>query len=149
MNTKTFFLSEDINLILNGNSQFGDFYKNKGITVPTKSKISSLRDQMLQNLKNTYTNVETIPEDQLFLAMQTMAKNSNYPLVSLDEIYLKNNENVAEYLSLSRIKIAGKTFMTTRSSQGLYIPFEKEISRVCNNLENKFGGNCPHRNFAY
>ena len=149
MNTKTFFLSEDINLILNGNSQFGNFYKNKGITVPTKTKITSLRDQMLQNLKQTYTNVETIPEEELLLAMQTLAKNSNYPLVSLDEIYLKNNENVDEYLSLSRIKIAGKTFMTTRSSQGLYIPFEKEISRVCNNLENKFGGNCPHRNFAY
>ena len=149
MNTKTFFLSEDINLILNGNSQFKDFYKQRGVLSPNKNKISSIREQMFQNLKNTYTNVEKIPESELLLAMQTLAKSSNYPLVSLDEIYLNKDENVEEYLSLSRIKIAGKTFMATRSSQGLYLPFEKEITRVCNNLKSKYQTDCPHRNFAY
>lgn len=149
MNLKTFFLSEDIDLILNGNSILGDFYKERGIVIPTKETINEMRARMLANLKNTYGNVEVIPEKDLLLAMQTLAKNSSFPLVSLDEIYLKNNPNVDEFLNLSRIKIGGKTFMSTRSSDGIYLPFEKEITRVTDNIKESFGGGCPHRDFAY
>ena len=149
MNLKTFFMSEDINLILNGNSLFGDFYKDQGLVVPTQNKISEIRKNMLQNLKNTYGNVEVIPEQDLLLAMQSLANTASYPLVSLDEIYLNDNENVEEYLNLSRIKIGNKTFISTRSSEGVYLPYEKEISRVCKNLKQTYGNDRPHRNFAY
>ncbi len=144
MNLKTFFLSEDINLILNGNSLFGDFYKDKGLVVPQKTKINSLRERMVENLKNTYGNVEVIPEEDLLMAMQSLAQSSNYPLVSLDEIYLNKNPNVSEYLNLSRIRVGDKTFISTRSSEGLYLPYEKEICRVCDNLARQYGGDCPH-----
>ena len=149
MNLKTFFLSEDINLILNGNSLYKDFYKGKGLVVPQKEKINTLRARMLENLKNTYGNVEVIPEEDLLLAMQSLARSSNYPLVSLDEIYLNGNENVEEFLNLSRIKVGDKTFISTRSSEGLYLPYEKEICRVCDRLEQRYPQDCPHRNFAY
>lgn len=149
MNLKTFFMSEDINLILNGNSLFGDFYKNQGLIVPNQNKIAEIRKDMLQNLKNTYGNVEVIPEQDLLLAMESLANSASYPLVSLDEIYLNNNDNVEEYLNLSRIKIGNKTFISTRSSEGVYLPYEKEISRVCKNLKQTYGGNRPHRSFAY
>lgn len=149
MNLKTFFLSEDINLILNGNSLYKDFYKGKGLVVPQKEKINTLRARMLENLKNTYGNVEVIPEEDLLLAMQSLARSSNYPLVSLDEIYLNGNENVEEFLNLSRIKVGDKTFISTRSSEGLYLPYEKEICRVCDKLEQRYPQDCPHRNFAY
>lgn len=149
MNLKTFFLSEDINLILNGNSIFGDFYKQRGITPPSKPVVNQIRQRMLENLKNTYGNVEVIPEEDLLKAMQSLAQQSSYPLVSLDEIYLKNNPNVQQFLNLSRIKIGDKTFMSTRSSEGIYLPYEKEISRVANNLKQEFGQGRPHRNFAY
>lgn len=149
MNLKTFFMSEDINLILNGNSLFGDFYKNQGLVVPNQNKISEIRRNMLQNLKNTYGSVEVIPEQDLLLAMQSLANSASYPLVSLDEIYLNNNDNVDEYLNLSRIKIGNKTFISTRSSEGVYLPYEKEISRVCKNLKQTYGDNRPHRSFAY
>ncbi|MBQ3214337.1 MAG: hypothetical protein IJB10_04985 [Clostridia bacterium] len=149
MNLKTFFLSEDINLILNGNSLYKDFYKGKGLVVPQKEKINTLRAKMLENLKNTYGNVEVIPEEDLLFAMQSLAKSSNYPLVSLDEIYLNGNENVQEFLNLSRIKVGNRTFISTRSSEGLYLPYEKEICRVCDKLEQRYAQDCPHRNFAY
>ena len=149
MNLKTFFMSEDINLILNGNSLFGDFYKNQGLIVPNQNKIAEIRKDMLQNLKNTYGNVEVIPEQDLLLAMESLANSASYPLVSLDEIYLNNNDNVEEYLNLSRIKIGNKTFISTRSSEGVYLPYEKEISRVCKNLKQTYGDNRPHRSFAY
>lgn len=149
MNLKTFFLSEDINLILNGNSLFGDFYKKRGITPPSKGTVNKIRQRMLENLKNTYGNVEVIPEEDLLLAMQSLAQQSSYPLVSLDEIYLKGNPNVQEYLNLSRIKISGKTFMSTRSSEGTYLPYEKELSRVANKLKQTYGQGRPHWNCAY
>ena len=149
MNLKTFFMSEDINLILNGNSLFGDFYKKQGLVIPNQNKISEIRKNMLQNLKNTYGNVEVIPEQDLLLAMQSLANTASYPLVSLDEIYLNNNENVEEYLNLSRIKIGNKTFISTRSSEGVYLPYEKEISRVCKSLKQTYGSDRPHRSFAY
>ena len=104
---------------------------------------------MFQNLKNTYGNVEVIPEKDLLSAMQTLSSKNNYPLVSLDEIYLKNNPNVQEYLNLSRIKIGGKTFMSTRSSEGIYLPYEREILRVADSLKAAYGNSCPHRNFAH
>lgn len=149
MKSKTFFLSEDINLILNGNSLFKDFYKQKGIIVPSKSKLNSIRQRMLDNLEITFNNVETIPEEQLLQEMQFLASKSSYPLVSLDEIYLKDNPNVKDNLNITRIKIGGKTFMSTRSSDGLYLPYEKEISRVCDSLKKQYPGDSPHPNFAY
>lgn len=149
MNLKTFFLSEDIDLILNGNSIVGDFYTQRGIILPNKETINSIRQRMFQNLKNTYGNVEVIPEKDLLSAMQTLSTKNNYPLVSLDEIYLNNNPNVQEYLNLSRIKIGGKTFMSTRSSEGIYLPYEREILRVADSLKATYGNSCPHRNFAY
>ena len=149
MNLKTFFMSEDINLILNGNSIFGDFYTQKGITLPSKTKINSIRERMRENLEKTYGNIEIIPEQDLLLAMQNLAKSSNYPLVSLDGIYLNNNPFVQEFLNLSRIKIGEKTFLSTRSNEGAYLPFEKEITRMCSNLQQSFGRDRPHRSFAY
>ena len=149
MNLKTFFLSEDIDLILNGNSILGDFYRERGIAIPTTETINEVRLRMLSNLKNTYGSVEVIPEKDLLSAMKGLAEKSSYPLVSLDEIYLKGNPNVQQFLNLSRIKIGGKTFMSTRNSEGIYLPFEKEISRVTDSLKETFGGGCPHRNFAY
>ena len=120
MNLKTFFMSEDINLILNGNSSVGDFYKQKGIVLPNRETINNLRAQMLSNLKNIYGSVEVIPEKDLLEAMQDLAIKANYPLISLDNIYLNNNPNVNSYLNLSRIKIGGKTFLSTRSNEGIY-----------------------------
>lgn len=149
MNLKTFFMSEDINLILNGNSIFGDFYTEKGIVIPDKTKVNSIRERMRENLQKTYGNVEIIPEQELLEAMQSLAISSNYPLVSLDEIYLRNNPFVQEYLNLSRIKIGEKTFLSTRSNEGAYLPFEKEISRMCSRLQETYGRERPHRNFAY
>lgn len=149
MNLQTFFMSEDIDLILKGNSLFGDFYTQRGLVVPDKNKITEIRRNMLNNLKETYGNVEVIPEQQLLQAMEDLAKSAGYPLVSLDKIYLNKNENVEEYLNLSRIRIGNKTFLSTRSCEGLYLPYEKEIERVCQNLKQTFGDNRPHRNFAY
>ena len=149
MNLKTFFMSEDINLILNGNSIFGDFYSQKGIAIPNKTKVNNIRNRMRENLQNTYGNVEIIPEQELLSAMKGLAKSSNYPLVSLDEIYLRNNPFVQEYLNLSRIKIGDKTFLSTRSNEGAYLPFEKEISRMCSSLQATYGKERPHWNFAY
>ena len=149
MKSKTFYMSEDINLILNGNSLFENYYKNRGLVIPDKSKLSSLRDRMKQNLINTYGNVEVIPEQDIYNAMQSLAQTCSLPLISLDEIYLKNNPYVNEILNISRIKIGDKTFMSTRSSEGIYLPFEKEISRVCDGLKDRYGRDYPHRSFAY
>jgi len=149
MKSKTFYMSEDINLILNGNSLFGNYYTKNGLVLPGKTKISSLRDRMKQNLINTYGNVEVIPEQDILNAMQSLAQTCSLPLISLDEIYLKDNPYVNELLNISRIKIGDKTFMSTRSSEGIYLPFEKEISRVCTNLQNRYGRDYPHRSFAY
>jgi len=149
MNLKTFFMSEDINLILNGNSSFGDFYRQKGIAIPNRETINNIRVQMLTNLKETYGSVEVIPEEDLRGAMQDLASKANYPLISLDNIYLNNNPNVNTYLNLSRIKIGGKTFLSTRSNEGLYLPYEKEIARVSNSIKQEFFKGRPHRSFAY
>ena len=149
MNLKTFFMSEDINLILNGNSTFGDFYKQRGIVIPNRETINNLRAQMLDNLKNTYGSVEVIPEKDLKSAMEDLASKANYPLVSLDNIYLNNNQFVSNYLNLSRIKIGGKTFLSTRSNEGIYLPYEKEIAKVSDSLKEKFFKGRPHRSFAH
>ena len=137
MKSKTFYMSEDINLILNGNSLFENYYKNRGLILPDKTKISSLRSRMKENLINTYGSVEVIPEQDIFNAMQSLAQSCSLPLISLDEIYLKNNPYVNDILNISRIKIGDKTFMSTRSSEGIYLPFEKEICRVCDGLKDR------------
>ena len=141
MKNKTFFVSEDINLILNGKSCFGNFYKENGLKMPKISCIENLRTRMYDSLKKaTNTNLEVIKEQDMLTAMNYLAKTSRNILLSLDEIYLKDNANVSSYINLTRLNIddKGNTMLATRTKNGLYIPFEAEVMRVSKLLKEQY-----------
>jgi len=139
MKDKTYFVSEDLGLILTGNNYFKDFYKDRQIKPPTQQRLKSLRQDLRQSLNGIFTNVEFIKEQEMLTAMQTLSRASDYPLLSLDKIYLNNSNEVCEYVNLTRVKSGDKTLLTTRNEFGLYVPFDREVDRIVASLKNQFG----------
>ncbi len=132
--SKTFFLSEDIELILEGNSYLKNYFQKKGIEIPNSSQIRIARKEMKKNLKNVYQSIEIIPEKDMVRWMKDLAQESSYPLYSFDEIYLNENENIDDFINLTRLKVGNQTILTTRNSGGEVEPFENEINRVALNI---------------
>ena len=78
-NNKTYFVSEDIGLILKGNNCFKDFYNNKRITGASTQGLKKIRQSLKNSLTLCFRNVEIIPEQDMLYAMNTLVTKSCYP----------------------------------------------------------------------
>ncbi len=132
---KGIIISEDIDLILNGNNALGYSYKDKGIIVPSKKFIEGLRENFYKLCRETYgTDVIGVKESEMKESLEDLIKDviDKYPIVSMDEIYIKpDNENI---YSLDVTRLTGSSDLVTRKNPLDKNGVQKEVLKIAKEL---------------
>ncbi len=108
-------ISNDIYLIITGCNALKFKYIDKAIIVPSKEFIDNLREEFKEICEKAYqTKVTFISEEDMTNSMNELIDKykGRYPIVSMDEIYIKcDNENI---YSLDCTRLAGSKEMVSR-----------------------------------
>ena len=138
---KSYVVSEDIGLILDGNSACGDVYKQKGMALPSSQCLKNLRSRFKSDLTSIFNRVDVIPQSEMYFILNNLVNNCSYPVVSLDRVYLSKNSRVEGFLDLTRLRTESKVLLTSRNFPNAFA--FQEVEALSSKLVEKFEDSVP------
>ena len=134
---KIYYVSEDIESLLNGSGIPENHFANQNIIVPNHSFIKGIRENFQDSLSSIFSNVKIISEEEMKNAMNSLVEHSQYPVVSLDRVYLSRHPKVVDFLDVTRISNDGELKLTLRLNQHMCKSVEQGISILSNRIKTR------------
>lgn len=124
--------SNDIYYILNGKNSLGFSYVDNNIIIPKKEEIDLLRKDFLEKTSRYFEKVSIVEEKDMVKYLNFSLKTfKDYPIISLDKIYLDNNK----YIYLDCTRLSGSDELVSRLNPNDHNSVDNQIKYISDSLK--------------